>query len=211
MSLHDLNPDIYSVYLTVTLTSLTRPLILRAPTLDDAPALISHFSDTRNTQHDRSVHGLDNPEAIIALIERWSTVSSPPKALNFVVEIEGEVVGVGGLGWIGYTKSKTDAARSKEDSSNDIYVGAAGIMLDTRVRGKGYAVEALRMIMDYAFTVLRLDEVRVGSTGANVAMKGLMENKFGLVGERIEPDQFGNEWVWRIRKDEWDERGDLHV
>lgn len=82
-------------------------------------------------------------------------------------------------------------------------VGDLGIMLDTRVRGKGYAVEVLRIMIDYGFGPLGLDECRVAATDQNVAMRGLMEKRFGLVGERIEKDQFENEWIWRLERWEW--------
>lgn len=58
-----------------------------------------------------------------------------------VVEVQGELVGDGGLGWIGFDKSLKRQRQGKGGKMKDVLlVGHAGIMLDTKVRGKGYAV-----------------------------------------------------------------------
>lgn len=36
-----------------------------------------------------------------------------------------------------------------------------------------------------------------------MAMRGLIEKRFCLVGERIEKDQFENEWVWTVGREDW--------
>lgn len=188
---------------TVKLESLIYPLVLRTPTSADAPSLLRHFSDERNTQHDLSVRGLDNSAAIAKLIESWSTISTPLSGLNVVVEVEGEVVGVGGLGWIGLDKAAQREGQGEGEGKEAPLVGDVGIMLDTKVRGQGYAVAALGMVIDYGFGVLGLDECRIAATDENMAMRGLMEKRFGLVGKRIEKDQFENEWVWTVGRKDW--------
>lgn len=188
---------------TVRLESLIYPLVLRTPTPADAPSLLRHFSDERNTKHDLSVRGLDNSAAISKLIESWSTISTPLSGLNVVVEVEGDVVGVGGLGWIGLDRAAQKDWQEEGEGKEELLVGDVGIMLDTNVRGQGYAVAALGMVIDYGFGVLGLDECRIASTDANMAMKGLMEKRFGLVGKRTEKDRFENEWVWTVRRKDW--------
>lgn len=199
----------FPTHSTIKPTSRTHSLILRTPTSNDAPALVRHFSDKRNTKHDLSVHGLDNAVAVAALIEQWRTVSSSLKGFNLVVEVEGELVGVGGFGWIGVVKGDEEEEEKEEEGKKETRkgerIGDAGIMLDTRVRGKGYAVEALRITMDYGFRMLDLDACRLAATDENLAMKGLMEKRFGLEGKRVEKDRFGNDWVWTLRRKEWEE------
>lgn len=187
----------------VILESLIHPLVLRTPKPTDAPSLLRHFSDERNTRYDRSVRVLNNPTAIALLIQRWSTISAPLSGLNVVVEVEGELVGVGGLGWIGLDKPFQNEGQGNGDGKELVLVGNAGIMLDTKVRGKGYAVAALGMVIDYGFRVLGLDECRIAATDDNLPMKGLMEKRFGLTGVRIGMDHFENEWVWIVRRKDW--------
>ena len=44
---------------------------------------------------------------------------------------------------------------------------------------------------------------RIAATDDNLAMKGLIEKRFGVVGERIEKDLFANEWVWTVGRKDW--------
>lgn len=90
--------------------------------------------------------------------------------------------GVGGLGRIGLDKPVQSKGQGKGEGREVLLVGDAGIMLDTKVRGKGHAVAALEMVIDYGFRVLGLDEWRIAATDENLAMRGLMEKRFGLVG-----------------------------
>lgn len=185
------------------LESLIHPLVLRTPTPADAPSLLRFFSDERNTRHDRSVRGFNTPAAISMLIERWSTILAPLSGLNVVVEEYGEIVGVGGLGWIGFDKPVQYKGQARDEKMKVLLVGYAGIMLDTKVRGKGYATAALGMLIDYGFRVLGLDECRIATADDNLAMRGLMDKRFGIVGRRTEKDLFENEWVWTVGREEW--------
>ena len=166
-------------------------LQLRIPIPEDAAALLRLFSDRRNVQYDKSCDDLDTPDAISRLITQWTTFDEPLNRANIVVVIEGRPVGTGGLGWIG--KTKTDGK----------LIGDAGIMLDSDFRGRGYAYEALRIIIDHGFRVLDMDEVHIACVDANTAMKGLMNAKLGFSAAPIQDKQFGNEWIWRITREQW--------
>ncbi|KAF1840312.1 acyl-CoA N-acyltransferase [Cucurbitaria berberidis CBS 394.84] len=166
-------------------------LQLRLPVEDDAAALLRLFTDHRNIQYDKSCSGLDTPTAISALIKQWLDVSQPLKRANIVVVVEGKTVGTGGLGWIG---------RRKSDGK---LIGDAGMMLDSDLRRKGYAYEALCMVIDHGFRVLGMDEVHVSCVDANVAFKGMMNVKFGFGAQPIQDKMFGNEWIWRVTREMW--------
>ncbi|CAG8972218.1 hypothetical protein HYALB_00010997 [Hymenoscyphus albidus] len=173
-----------------SIRSLKKPLKLRKVASDDAEALLKHSSDQRNVQYDGSVIGLDNPEAISSLLAQWSTFTEPLARFNAVVVTDNKISGTGGIGWIG-------------TNSEGVRVGAAGIMLNSEERGKGYAYEALKITIDFGLRELALDEIHLATWDANIPMRGLMDKKFGFMGRRIEKDRFGNEWEWRIRKTEW--------
>ncbi|KAI4938018.1 hypothetical protein J4E85_000457 [Alternaria conjuncta] len=179
---------------SLRITSLMFPqLYLRLPHMDDAAALLQLFTDYRNVQYDKSCAGLDNADAIAILIKQWQVVDIPLQRVNIVVVVEGKTVGTGGLGWIG---------RRKSDGK---LIGDAGLMLDTYYRGSGYGYESLCMVIDHGFAVLGMHEVHIACVDANAAFKGLMNKKFGFQAERIEDKMFGNEWIWRITKEAWEE------
>ncbi|MCJ1432109.1 hypothetical protein MMC27_001465 [Xylographa pallens] len=175
----------------VIIRSTKLPLVLRSPTPDDAAALLQIFTDPRNVEHDASAGGLDTPEAIQKTIIRWVAFTDPLTHMSLVVEAEGKDIGVGGFGWIGAVK----------DGSNG-RVGDAGIMLNPEARGKGYAYEAIRMTIDHALRVLKLDEVTISMTKANTAMRGLVDKKFRLPPKEFKGDH-GMEVQYTIKKNDW--------
>ena len=172
-----------------SIRSKTLPLEMRSAIRSDAPALLDLFSDERNIKHDQSAAGLNTPSAVDNFITQWLTFTTPLDRLGLVVVAKGEVVGLSGMGHIGTEK---DGRR----------IGHAGIMIGPEARGMGYAYESLRMTFDYGLRVLNLDEVTVAMTGANVAMRGLMDKKFGLSATRLDEgnSRFGNEYVYSVKK-----------
>ncbi|MCJ1247534.1 hypothetical protein MMC30_004748 [Trapelia coarctata] len=175
----------------ITLRSNTLPLELRSPTPSDLPALLEVLYDTRNTKDDRSMDGMDKP-TIKEAIEKWVIFSTadPVDRVTYVVLVNGTAVGIGGMGYIG--------------TENGRRIGAAGIMLNTDARGKGYAYEALRMTIDHALRVLGIDEVHIATTEANLAMRGLMEKNFRHVATMYRGTfKFGNEYLWKITARDW--------
>lgn len=179
---------------TLRIKSLTFPqLNLRLPNTNDAAALLRLFTDYRNVQYDESCAGLDSGDAIENLIKQWQVIDLPLQRANIVIEIDGKTVGTGGLGWVG--RRKTDGK----------LIGDAGLMLDTYYRGSGYGYESLRMVIDHGFAVLGMDEIHIACVDANTAFKKLMNKKFGFPAEGIQDKLFGNEWIWRITKEAWED------
>lgn len=173
----------------VSIRSKTLPLEMRSPVRSDARALLDLFSDERNIQHDQSAVGLNTPFAIDNFITQWLTFTNPLDRIGLVVVAKGNVVGLSGMGHIG----------TEEDGRR---IGDAGIMINPVARGMGYAYESLRMTFDYGLRVLNLDKVTVAMTAANVAMRGLMDRKFGLSATRLTGDEnrFGNDYIYRVKK-----------
>ena len=92
--------------------------------------------------------------------------------------------------------------QNKDDESAG-RAGAVGVMLNPEVKRKEFGYEAMRISVDYGLRELGLVEVRVETTSRNIAMRQLMENKFRIPAQVTEPDRFGNNLVWKIRRDEW--------
>jgi len=178
----------------VSLKSTRFPqLEVRTPKPADAPELLQCFLEPENTKFDKSCEGLDSLDSINNIIKTWSTYPLPPEpltAVNNVVVINGHVRGISGLGEM---TIKPDGTK----------LGDAGIMISPSERGKGFAVETLRMVYDHAFRVLGMDRVDVSSVKENMPMQGLMEGKFGLKRTFIVDKRFGNDYQWEMTKEEW--------
>lgn len=183
----------------ISLRSPTLPIELRSPTLSDASALLALFTDPVNVAADPSLQGATfTLEKLETMIDRWNeaALAKHPGRVNLVVvdnsESEGKVVGTAGMGHI----ERTDAGRS---------IGDAGVMLFPEAQGKGYAYEAMRLTIDFAYKTLNLDKVTSSTLESNGAMRGLLESKFGLVGERrkCEVEAWGWEYIYVVKKEEW--------
>lgn len=81
--------------------------------------------------------------------------------------------------WTSQSRAK-GKGRAKE--GRYYWLGMRELCLIQRCEVKGYAVAALEMVIDYGFRVLGLDEWRIAAIDENLAMRGLMEKRFGLVG-----------------------------
>ncbi|KAJ6011435.1 Acyl-CoA N-acyltransferase [Penicillium sp. IBT 35674x] len=183
---------------TLELKSKNTPLSLRIPTLNDIPALLDLLGNKANSEFDKSISELTTKD-LESIAQRWTIVSDPPTYRNFLICLEDKSIGIAGLGWIGPC--------NKDQPEDGSRAGAAGVMVQPSARGKGYAYEALRMVFDYGFCELGLQEIRVGSHSGNVPMRALMEQKLGLKTKLAlgadEVDQFGNDLEWIIAQQDW--------
>lgn len=175
-------------------------LTLRIPTTLDVAAIVEVLQNKANSEFDKSISDA-TPEELESIARRWTIVNEPLTHVNFLVQHNGQVLGIAGLGWIGPVNSDGATATCHAERAS-----AAGVMLQPFGRGKGYAYEALRVVFDYGLRELGLVEIRVGSHLGNLPMKGLMEKKFGLQPEASAEeavDQFGNDLLWIVKRDEW--------
>ncbi|KAJ5541606.1 Acyl-CoA N-acyltransferase [Penicillium frequentans] len=183
---------------TLELKSKDIPLSLRIPTSKDIPTLLDLLGNKANSEFDKSISEATT-EDLESIAKRWTIISDPPTYRNFLIWHEEKPVGIAGLGWIGPC--------NKDQPEDGSRAGAAGVMVQPSARGKGYAYEALRMVFDYGFRELGLQEIRVGSHSGNVPMRALMEQKFGLKTEissgADEVDRFGNDYEWIIAQQDW--------
>lgn len=120
-----------------------------------------------------------------------------------VLKTEGEkIIGLGGFG----------AIKDWEREGRKIRAGDAGVVIDEKYRGKGYAVEAMKLAIDWAFTPVadggpQLDIVTVTTTATNKAMLALTDDKLGLRGKGVLRDhEFGDpagEMYYELTAEEW--------
>jgi RimJ/RimL family protein N-acetyltransferase len=180
--------------LHIELKTAKLPILLRVPDECDAEALLHILSNPRNTEFDPHA-GSSNLELakISSMIARMRTSAAMviPDRVNLVVVDTSEaqkVIGLGGFGHIGTEDGKR--------------IGDVGIMLDPQARGKGYALEAMKLSIDYAFNVLRLDMVTATMLEKNLPMRTLLDKKLGLVGTRRD-GEFGSEFIYSISHEDW--------
>jgi RimJ/RimL family protein N-acetyltransferase len=120
----------------------------------------------------------DETRKLFAIKLAGSELQAEGKWLSAVVEAEGEYVGDVGLHWL-----------SEEHKTAEI-----GFMFDPRHQGKGYATEAARAMLGWAFDA-GFHRV-VGRAEARNAASARVLEKLGL---RLEAHFVENEWV----KGEW--------
>lgn len=173
-------------------------LTLRIPTSNNITAVMAILENKANSEFDKSISDA-TAEELQSIAQRWTTVNNPLTHVNFIIWKNEQPLGIAGMGWIG------PVGNDGEEEYQSQRAGAAGVMLQPFARGKGYAYEALRMVIDYGLCELDLVEVRVGTQSANVPMRKLMENKFGLQPDITvdSVDKFGNDLLWTLKRQEW--------
>ncbi|KAF9870373.1 acetyltransferase [Colletotrichum karsti] len=198
-------------HLPTTLRSATHPILLRTLSPSDAPAVSAVLSDPDNTRHDPHASAI-SPEVAVKVVERMresagvpsvldaetGKVVSGPGRVNLVVvyldtdaeDSDGRVIGFGGFGGINETEGK-------------VRVGDVGVMIDKEFRGRGFAVEAMRLAVEWAFRGveeggLQLDRVSATMREENVAMVRLVEGRLGWEGVRR-----GGEVFFEVTEETW--------
>ena len=179
------NPPTFTLISIPPSSKFGNRLSLRSPTLSDAPSLLARAQNPSCVSY---IPGLRYGKPTLAkyesLISSWQLQSTQLKSsfLIIVLAATGEAIGDTGFESLHRATQGHGDKVSSNGEENRLEIGEAGIMLDdsSAVRGKGYAVEALNMVLHYGFNVLGLDEIRVRTMEANLPMRGIMERKFGF-------------------------------
>jgi RimJ/RimL family protein N-acetyltransferase len=132
----------------------TERLVLRAPRLEDAKIVAKLANDRRiaeNTLRVPHPYKLADAEAFI------STVNQDPGETAFLITLDGEPIGACGLAQL-------------DGPAPDI-----GYWLGAPFWGNGYATEAVRAIVDHAFTDLGFEALEAGARVTNPASRRVLE------------------------------------
>jgi len=188
-------------FLDTKLYSPTLPILLRNPEPRDASALSKLLSDPRNTEHD--VASSMTPEQALNTITKFreSASAAIPTRVNLMVVLlasinsveEVEVFGISGFGGI------RDFEREVKGEKKKVRFADVGVMLNEEWRGKGYAAEAVRLSVKFAFEKLKTGGVSCEMKEVNEAMVGLVEKKFGW--RRVKSDE--GEVRFEVMPEEW--------
>jgi|LGVE01.1.fsa_nt_gb ribosomal-protein-alanine N-acetyltransferase len=80
--------------------------------------------------------------------------------------------------------------------SNDIKEAEVGYRIGKKHQGKGYASQSVKLVIDYAFDKLGLNQVSAGTATTNIASKRVLEkNGFTMTSVEKNVMKINNEWV----------------
>ena len=134
----------------------TERLILRAPRLGDAKVLAALANDKRIAENTRRIpHPYKRSDAddFISAVN----VPGPDGEVAFLITLrDGPVIGACGI--------------AMQDGAPDV-----GYWLGVKYWNKGYATEATRAVIDYAFTELGHDSLSAGARVTNPASRRILE------------------------------------
>lgn len=214
----DSQTPLQASHLDVRIDSKTYPIALRTVKAEDAfsyaQLLFSkdHTSETSPETVD-TAKGLKIIEAhrefmsVPTVLGPDGHVVSGPRKVNMVVVLKSPdgqqetVIGCGGYG----------AIKDWERDGKPVRAGDAGVLIDKVHRGKGYAVEAMKLAVDWAFIPVseggpQMDIVTITTVSTNDAMIKLTEDKLSLKGKGVRrPGEFDPfEIYWELRQDDWE-------
>ncbi|KAM3502148.1 hypothetical protein MY10362_005045 [Beauveria mimosiformis] len=233
-------------HLNTRLPSPTLPIVLRTIQPSDAARLAALLSDPSNASDPNAAPLSATAASELIARQRLSAsvptvidtarsgsvgggggsavIISGPSRVNMVIELllpdaasssssssssTPLVIGLGGYG----------AIKELVRDGRKMRAGDVGAMIDPEYRGKGYATEAMRLAIDWAFADattgsgggLQLDLVTVTTLEDNVAMVKLAEDRLGLKGRdtrraRGDEGAEGNtEVYYELTKKDWQE------
>jgi RimJ/RimL family protein N-acetyltransferase len=131
----------------------TERLVLREPCRDDAEALAGLINDRRiaiNTARIPYPYSVKDAEQFIAAANRWGG------EVAFVITLDDALIGGCGV--------------ARSDSGPEL-----GYWVGVPFWGQGYATEAARAVIDYAFGSLRHEALEAGARVSNPASRRVLE------------------------------------
>jgi RimJ/RimL family protein N-acetyltransferase len=132
----------------------TERLVLRRPALADVKAIARLANDRRIAQNTARI---PHPYAVSDAETFVNFVTQQPQDTNFLITRDGEV-----LGGVGIDLCKSTAPE-------------IGYWLGVPFWGQGYATEAARAVIDYAFEEFGATELRAGARVVNSASRRVLE------------------------------------
>ncbi|HVX98895.1 MAG TPA: GNAT family N-acetyltransferase [Pseudorhodoplanes sp.] len=131
----------------------TERLVLRAPRLEDAKAVALLANDKRIAENTRRI---PYPYSRADADDFISAANIPGGEVTFLITRDDDVIGACGI--------------SNQDGAPDV-----GYWLGVKYWGKGYATEAARAVIDFAFTELGHEVLQAGARVTNPASRRILE------------------------------------
>lgn len=132
----------------------TERLVLRAPRLEDAKAVALLANDKRIAENTRRI---PHPYSRADADDFISAVNVPGGEITYLITKQNDaIIGACGI--------------SNQDGGPDV-----GYWLGVKYWGQGYATEAVRALIDFAFTELDHDVLQAGARVTNPASRRILE------------------------------------
>ena len=169
----------------------TERLILRPLCPGDAPMLSAYRSDPA-----------------VARYQGWELPYTIQDAQQLIAEMAGRVPGDEGWVQIGLESLAESVLLGDVALNTSGRQAEIGVTLTLAAQGRGYAAEALRVLISHAFGSLKLEQVRAEIDPRNVAVERLLLTR----GFRHTSTEYGGylnrgEWtdnaVYRLKGEEW--------
>ncbi|KAF8174077.1 hypothetical protein BJ912DRAFT_858940 [Pholiota molesta] len=178
---------------TIRSRSPAARIFLRSPILSDSFSFTARAHDPLCTAFLPHIANPKNPITVASnekQIQSWRAESGVGGYFLSINDVW-QTIGDTGLGPLDLT-AKT---------------GETGLMLNSGpiTRRKGYAVETLDMIFAFGFDHLGLERIKFGTHEDNVAMRGLLEKKFGIPARWKEESK---DWAFEVTPQWWKTRQD---
>lgn len=179
-------------HLDARIDSKTHPIFIRTLKEEDAPAFSAIMSDQGNSSDpnvkpmsveaaEKAIVNMRKSAAVPTVLGEDGRVVSGPGRVNMSLLVktddapEGRMIGLAGYG----------AIKDWQREGRAIRAGDAGVLVDPRYRGKGYAAEAMKLAIDWAFTPAseggpQMDLVTITTGSDNAPMVSVADNKLGL-------------------------------
>jgi len=117
-------------------------------------------------------------------------------------------------GWVQFTVEERDGGRLVGDvglspADEDPGVIKVGYTIDPHFQGKGYATEAVRALVAYAFDALGADVIRAYASAENIASHRVVEKSGLTLMERFEGEDDGVKWSgvrYELRREDHPDR-----
>lgn len=144
-------------------------LTLYTPQLEDAQHHVGLFSDPKNYEFEPNKPANPTVALYETRIEKWQKATEAGESAYLVIKEneEGRRVGICGFNAI-FVR-------------DGLKYADAGVMVAAEETRKGYAMEAVRIMLEYGFKEAGLDRVQFETMTVNKAFRGLM-GKCGIKG-----------------------------
>ncbi|KAF9536405.1 hypothetical protein EC957_011048 [Mortierella hygrophila] len=194
---------------------LTPRLVIRNAIPSDAKTLARILSSPENMPYQR-VHGSISIDGMLHRIANWNKMASDGSNAFLVIALRetGEPIGTGGFNCFELHPGSADTPASEPSvdpqstsaSGGSLYLTDIGVMLDHPLWRRGYATEALCASIDFAFTELKCQLVRLETDIENEPWRALMRSLgLGDLEENAIASYNGTRgWLYKIDVETWE-------
>ncbi|KAF9312078.1 hypothetical protein BG003_006640 [Podila horticola] len=184
-------------------------LVIRNAIPSDAEMLARILSSPQNMPYQRVDVGI-SIDGMLRRIANWNKMASDGSNAFLVITLReiGEPIGIGGFNCFEPHPGSVDTPASEPRSADtpSPYLTDIGVLLDHPLWRRGYATEALCASIDFAFTELKCQLIRLETSIKNEPWRALMRSLgLGNLEENGAVSSDGTTgWLYKIDAETWE-------